>query len=223
MPPKRPTSVLVISILHFVFGGLGVCLSGYQLSGAADLLVQAGRPAQGQPQISAADLPKYVEKREPNYKLYEKGSAALGLLLSLMMVMSGIGLLRVQAWGRLLSIAYAIPSILAKVFELIYGLIFVVPAAGDLARDLAADPANAPPGFAQGMETGMQAGAIIGLLVSFLTIAYPIIVLIIMFRPNVVAAFRGETLGPAIEDYDDRFPQGRPAPPDDRFQGGDRP
>ena len=73
------------------------------------------------------------------------------------------------------------------------------------------------------MATAAKIGGVAAFAFAFLTIVYPIIVLIIMFRPNVVAAFCGESMAPLVEDYDDRYPQGRVAPPpDERFTGGDR-
>jgi hypothetical protein len=53
-------------------------------------------------------------------------------------------------------------------------------------------------------EVAMTAGPI----VVFLFIAYPIIVLIILLRPTIAAAFRGEAPEPPEQDYYDTPPEG---------------
>src|SRR5712692_7230804 len=100
MSSKRPTSVTVIAILHFIFGGLGICLALFQLSGAADSLSQSVTPGRGQQQVSAEALENYVQRKNPNYKFYQVGQTGFDLALSLLMIVSGVGVLRVQAWGR---------------------------------------------------------------------------------------------------------------------------
>src|SRR5262245_19254003 len=219
MPRQRPTSVLVIAILQFIFGGLGICGGLYQLSGAADMLQNAVAPQAGQQQGPVSgDIQAFMEKKVPNYAIYAKAEAALGLLLSIIMIAGGVGLVRVEAWGRLLTIVYAFVSIVLKIAGLAYGIAFIFPIMSEFTEELKRQP-NLPPGTAEGAQIGLM----IGIVFAFGTIVYPIIVLIIMFRPNVVAAFRGEMVQPAFQDYDDRYPQGRVAPPpDERFTGGDR-
>ena len=48
-----------------------------------------------------------IEEAIPNQKMVEKMQAGVDLLVSLLMVVSGIGLLQMKPWGRTVSIAYA--------------------------------------------------------------------------------------------------------------------
>lgn len=226
MPPKRPTSVLVIAILHFVFGGIalafGLCGGAFQVAGGNQAFQPAGvggQQAKEQQQLQE-DLQKALEEKVPAGKAVQYGNLGVDLLLSAMMIVSAIGLLKVLSWGRSLSIVYAVLSIIHKVFAAVYAFAFTIPATNEVVEKFLAKQNLGEQGRMLGRIVEITAiGAVIFAL---LTAIYPIIVLIVMFRPKVVAAFRGETLGPAMADYDDRYPQGRLAPPDERFESGGR-
>jgi hypothetical protein len=167
-------------------------------------------------------MEKTLEEKMPAYKEIQLGSLIANLLLSTLMIISGIGLLQMRAWGRTLSIVYALLSILNHIFTIVYGLAFSVPAMRAVFQDLAAQDPNAQP-FLSVMETAVTASAIIPALYAI----YPIVVLVIMFRPTVVQAFRkgqDEISLPEEESAEGDLPWGRRptrSPGDDHFRAED--
>jgi len=223
MRKKVPTAVLVIAILHFVGGGLGLVgsLCGLAMQGANRTFAGFG----GQP--GQADVQEKVEKtlgqKIPAYKSIQIGSLVVNLVLSLLMIAGGIGLLQLMTWGRSLSIVYAFLSIANHAFTVVYSFAFTLPATQALFRELAAQDAKAEP-----MVTMMQAVVTAGVVIGALFVAYPIAVLVIMFRPSTVRAF--EKAGdyeqsPVEAEGDENLPWGRlpPSdPPDQHFRSDDR-
>jgi hypothetical protein len=226
MRKKLPTGLLVIAILHFVGGGLGLAgsLCGLALQGASGGKMFSGFGGQQAGQAGVEEkLEKTLEEKVPAYQTVHVGRIVVDLVLSTLMIASGIGLLQTMAWGRSLSIVYALLSILNHLFSLIYDLAFTVPATRAIFEELVGqDPTLQT--FVSFMEAVVTGGVIVGALF----VVYPIIVLIVMFRPSVVRAFGtlpesdSETEG-AEEDADlpwGRLPPGGPS--EERFRGDDR-
>jgi hypothetical protein len=192
---KRPTGVLVIAILHLVGGGLlllGTVCGAVVQAATANLQKSApAGPGGVSQQEMQAEMEKVIEKQAPGYKAVQYSETGLSLVIALLLLIAGVGLLSMQPWARLLSITYAIISILDHIFSLVYAFAFIVPATQAAAEQVFAnDPSmkGAPAGVTQVASIG--AAAVV--LVQFAFIAYPITVLIVMTRRSVVAAFRGE-------------------------------
>ena len=207
MRPNRPTSVLVIAILHFVFGGFGlVCAAS---TGAMQLAGSKGFMAgmQDAKQVKAQEeTEKALQEKLPHAKAVETAETGISLALSLMMIVSGIGLLKMAPWGRSLSIGYALVSILVKILGAVYAFTFTVPVMKELLPKQIAAQAGNQPGEQQAAEMAQKfAEMALNLtpIIVLLTMIYPAVVLVIMFRPKVTAAFRGEMPSPQIEDYYD--------------------
>jgi hypothetical protein len=219
MPQKKPTSVVVIAVMQIVFGAIGACGSLTTLSGLQQSLQSLNQQPQanapGQPKISAQDVQKKFEEKIPNFDLIQKAEAGVGLAVCLVMIASGIGLLKLQPWGRMLAILYAFLSIAMRIYGLVFAFMFVMPAFSDLTNDISAQFGKDAAMFAQIMQWSFMTVLILGSL----TVIYPVIVLIIMLRPAVRAAFRGETLPTEPEDYRDSYAAPDVPEPDDRFQG----
>ena len=98
-------------------------------------------------------------------------SHILGSVAGIVIVAAGIGLLGLKPWARTASIVYAVYAIVATTVGTILNLTVVLPRVAELA-----------PGLMGGM-VGVSCGSVIYLV-------YPILLLIFMTRPNVVAAFR---------------------------------
>lgn len=193
MRPTPPTSVTVLGILQIVFGCLGLVCGV-----CAGVASRGGQPAFMQPQDGGAgqnadaqkqqqwleDMQKAIEEHSPANAMVGRVSLALDFLVSALMIASGIGMLRLASWGRLLGIVYALLSMAMKVFGAAYGLIYVVPAGREF---LERQP---PPGAnSQLVATSARIG-LYAPTAMLVLIIYPVIVLIIMFRPRVVAAFQ---------------------------------
>jgi hypothetical protein len=193
MTRYRPTAVLVLATLHLVGGGLGLVMDvcgGAVVVGGSSFSPGAGQSPQAKAQ---QELQKRLEQRlneeMPARTAMTYASLAVSLLLDVLLLAGGVGLLSMQPWARTLSLVYAVLSILAKVFTLA-NLAFTWPVINQVIEQEAARNPNLGP------ITSMMPG-ILGLTAVFtlLLMIYPVVVLIILLRPRVAAAFR-EGAGP---------------------------
>ena len=103
------------------------------------------------------------------------------------MALAGVGLLRLKSWGRKLSIGYAIYAIVFTIISSAANFMFLFRPMMEEAQQR------------QGVEAGAAIGGAIGASVgSCFGLIYPIILLIFMMRPKVVAAFQQPDSPPAI-------------------------
>ena len=233
MRPQRPTSVLVISIFHFLFGGLGLLCGLIGLGGLAMGAANGGANPFGPPpgggtaqQKELKDFQDRVQQRTqaelPIQRTLAPVNMVIGLLLSVLLIVSGVGLVQMKPFGWYGSVVYGVASLVLQIFMLLFNLLYAMPISQRiLDEEIKGHPTLAP------MAGIMQAvlPMTIGILV--LGMIYPVIVLIIMARPNVRAAFRGELIGseefgrPAEEgrrrDDDEPLPPGYGGEPDDRI------
>jgi hypothetical protein len=184
--------VLVIAILHFVFGGLGltcgICGGIAQVAGGNQMFQQPGQKDAKAADMEKfqKDLEKHVEEKLPANKAVTYAELGLGIVANLLMVISGVGLLMVKSWGRILSIVYGVFSILLNIGAAAYAFLLQIPVTAEFFKNM--------PGKGQEQEAirNMMQFALYGAAAfQLLFLIYPIIVLIIMFRPKVVAAFAG--------------------------------
>ncbi len=160
---ERPISVLIFGILNIGFALLG--LLGLLFS---VLIV---------PHMNGGKNPMLEQMNSsPGYAAWMRISTPLGGVVSLILLAAGVGLLMLQNWARIVSIGYGVYTIIMC----IVGSIVMV----NLFSTLAAQ-SPAPQLFRVFMAIGMVFGLLIGL-------AYPILLIIFMTRPKVVAAFRPE-------------------------------
>jgi hypothetical protein len=191
---ERPLSITAIAILQFVFGGLAL-LCG--IGEGAGLLVggggqkwfaSSGGPGADQDKVDklADDLEKAIESG-PAYQAVQVGSLVIYLALSVAMIISGIGLLQLRPWGRLLSIGYALADIALTAFRLVYAVAFTIPAFRDLVNKHPVETAE------EQMVIGvMGMMAYLPPILELVWMIYPVIILIIMFRAANAAAFQEE-------------------------------
>src|SRR5262245_52884108 len=107
MPQKRPTSVLVIAILHFVVASFGVCGLGLQLAGSGGNPVGGlGGGGDAQQKKVNEEVQKAFEEKAPEAKVVEQVSMGMSLLFTCLLIAGGVGLLQMRPWGRLLSLLY---------------------------------------------------------------------------------------------------------------------
>jgi hypothetical protein len=189
-----PPAVMVIAILHLIFGGLGLfCLgvSGVMgLAGGQKAVARMGTPEQqrqAEAQRRRNEVTEQVHaERVSLYRVYSTTNQALSVLFSLAMVASGLGLLYLQPWARWLSVAYAVLSLLTNVVVLVYTLAFLNAAEAESFRRL-------PPQTEQeqmAYNIVHSAGPLISVLPVALA-AYPAAVLIVMLLPSTGRAFSG--------------------------------
>jgi hypothetical protein len=229
MQRARPASVLVIAILHFVGGGIGVLgsicgLAGQAMSNAM-MSGSFGPPQSGQKGINQAELMREFADKIPAYQFMQYTQLGVGFVLSCFMIVAGIGLLQMRPWGRSLSIFYALLSILNHVLMDIYNFGFVLPGMKAAMHDImATDPQLSKMPMGPMMENFMMIGPILQALL----IVYPVVVLIVMLLPSVRTAF---LVAPGqsrhVDDFEDDEPDEEPwgrrrGEPDDRAEPEER-
>lgn len=184
----RPPSVLVIAILHFVGGGLGLIVD---LCGGAQLAMNPYNTAQlrqnRQEKPFAVAYQEHLNQKLPYNQAVGLGGIGFDAILSLTMIVSGIGLIGMHAWGRMLSFVYAALSILIKIINGIYMFAIFLPVMNEFFSKWS--PQSPSEQMAASM---MKPLAYVSIIIGLLFVIYPIVVLIILNRPAVVAAFRGE-------------------------------
>jgi hypothetical protein len=166
---NRPTSVTVLGILNIVFAAFG--LMGIAFS----IAIMFVHPAALNMKNPVLDL----MQQNPAYAMYTNISMVIGAVFTLVLGLAGIGLLMLRPWGRWLSIAYAVFSIISLIVNSLINYYFLVM---PLIDKVAAAQPGQEKAAAMGGIVGMVGGICIGPI-------YPVILLIFMYRPNVKAAF----------------------------------
>jgi hypothetical protein len=205
---QRPVVVMVVAILQIVIGGLWLVIDigqmGMHLTGADQALGKAFTPktAPAGQAIEPTDANAYMEEHIPHYTAYMWSHFVLDTTLSTLMILSGVGLLRMKRWGRRLAFVYAAYSILLRILTVTYGFMFVIPvtlALMESEQDKAI--AQMPPqqqqaaqrtlGTVKTVMRVMLYGIQLGQLV---VIIYPILVVILLTRKSVNEAFAAQEM-----------------------------
>lgn len=164
---QRPNSVTIFGILNIVFGlgGVGGLLSTLRLFSANS-------------SASVRSVTEIVLK-DPAYATWLKMSMAPGFVASLVLIVAGVGLLKVREWGRKLSIGYSIYGIVSCIIGIAVNFHYLVrPMLHETTQKL-------------GPESAVMIGAIIGAVVgSIFGLVYPIVLLAFMTRPWMKTFFR---------------------------------
>jgi hypothetical protein len=172
---QRPVSVTVFGILNIGFAAFGVfgvfaTLALFSMESAA-----AGNPVIRIMQENVA------------YAGWMKITIPFGILACLALLACGIGLLMMKSWARKLAIGYSI-------YAIVFGLISIVVNFLFLFRPLMQEAAQN-----QGPEAaGAIGGAIGGTVGGCFSMIYPILLLIFMTRPKIVAAFSSSNIPPTV-------------------------
>lgn len=173
----RPTAVTVFGVLNIIFGVLGLLCTPLML-----LPLQSGSALQqGNPVAQAMTQPGL-------YRTYMMGSLGFGLVAAVALLAAGIGLLLLRPWGRALSIGYGIYAIVSGVIGMAVTWLYLI------------QPMMQAAGQRQGPEAAAaMGGAVGGLAGGCIGMVYPILLLVFMTRPGIVAAFepwRNDTAPP---------------------------
>jgi hypothetical protein len=161
----RPTSVTVFGILNIVFAGFGLIGT---LATLAMFKMAAGT---NNPALQ-------IMQDNPAFAAWIKLSIPLGLISSVALLAGGIGLLMMKSWARKLSIIYAFFAMVLSIVGTVLNYLWMI-------RPMMEQAAQK-----QGPEAaGAIGGAIGGLAGGCFSLIYPVLLLIFMTRPKVVAAF----------------------------------
>ena len=175
---KRPTSVTVFGILNIVFAVIGMC--GVAVTAAQPAILQAmEQGAKDNGQEVQQDPVQKLLAADPKVRLIGNISTGSGVVVTLVLLISGVALLLMRPWGRTLSIVYAVYDILSKIAFSALSFWFIQSALEGQEEV----PAEIPVGTLQGIFAfSFGCSLIFGLV-------YPIVLLIFMFRTTVTEAF----------------------------------
>ena len=187
---KRPTIISVIGILNIVFGSLGlatvICCVGPGLI-MGQFAAQMPMPkAQGQPQM---ENPLAAMNAIPGYIATQCAQIGMGSLTGGLLLVSGIGFMKMKPWARTTAMIYSIIAMLWGVAAWIIQQKFVNPGVLEMTKKIQAQAGpNAPPN-PMFSESYMNVVATLGLMVSF---AYPVTLLILILLPAVKYGLAGK-------------------------------
>ena len=171
---QRPTAVTVFGILNIVFAAFGI----FGAMASVMLFVAMGHESQN-PAVQAL-------QNNPGYAMYMKLSALLGIVVCAALLAAGIGLLKLQPWARMLSIAYGIFGLVSVPVNSVLSFLFITRPMLEQMQQHGSDAAAK--GAAVGGLVGGMAGGCLGII-------YPLLLLIFMLRPKIAAAFK-----PSVEN-----------------------
>jgi hypothetical protein len=200
---ERPAAVLVIAILQFVGGGLGLLqdVSGavMQATGAGQSMAKAFTPPAppgGKP-VEAFDADAFMKERIPHYSIYLWSHFTLDTLLCLLMILSGIGLLQMKQWGRRLAFGYAAYSILLRLWTVLYTVLFINAVTVEMVTaqqehtlaQMGPQQAAAAAQVMQLTSKVMGVAVYFGVIFQLALLAYPMVVIFLLSRKSVSEAF----------------------------------
>lgn len=242
MPTKRPGAVTAAAVLAIIYGSL------FTLCGLCGAFGQVAQGAMGPNMFGGNDpqqeqvmkqIQAEMERGIPAYQAFQVGSTIFGLLESVMLLVGGIGLLSMQPWSRTVVLVFGIIAIITTTLQALYQIAFVMPAINNAFQAIVV--AAAPPGaagpppaqVAQALQVMMTVIAVVSAVVYVVVIIYIGIILILLTRPHVRAAFAtagrpgmdlpesGHEREPGFSGYEDDGGWERPSsegPKDDRFR-----
>ena len=163
---RRPTGVTVFAILGILFGMIGL------LSNLGSLLVFFFRDAVPMP---ASPVDEMVDDSF-GYQLYYLTTLGLGILFSVVLLMAGIGLLKMSLRARTLIIIYAIYAIPATIVTKVVDVL-VLFSSSQMGE--------------QTEEQQIIAFIFVGvaILFAFISLIFPVAILIYFSRPSVKQRF----------------------------------
>ncbi len=159
---QAPTSVIVFGILNIIFGIMG--LLGTAFTAVTLFALPANNP--------------FLANQGAFMSTWLRVSIVLGCLASIVLLISGIGLLRLRPWGHKLAIGYAIYGVASTILGIIVQVWFVI-------LPQLQQPVRGPDAMP------LIAGAIGGAIGGCIGLAHPVLLWYFMTRRNVVAAFAG--------------------------------
>ena len=162
---KVPTSVMVVSILGIIYGGLMV------LCVPVNILLMV-TPLFPSPVLDAL-------RQDQTYVTVYLVNSAIGFCLGMLLLVSSIGSLKIKPWARLGMNVYAVALIVMTLVGTVITLEYVLP--------ITKKAMEGTPAAGLGIVSGIV-GAVLGLLFA---LAVAAVILVVFNRRVAVDAFRG--------------------------------
>lgn len=167
---QRPQAVTVFGVLNIAFAAFG--LMGLLSSLSMLAMARNMKASTPNPVLKLMDS-------SPGFTLWTNISIGVGFIFTLVLLASGIGLLKMKSWGRTLSFVYIAYAVIFGILSTVMNYMFlVVPLMEQSKNQQGAEQAAAIGGAVGGMV-----GGCFGLI-------YPMLLAFFMMRPNVIAAFK---------------------------------
>lgn len=148
-----------------VFGILSIVFAVFGIFGVATAMMMSSLPFfRKAPEMA-------ILFDNPVYDAWLRISAIVGIGFAIALVTLGIGLLNMKAWARAGTIIYAICALVFTIAGQVVNFAYVLPTMMERAS----------------RTSGPEAAGALG---GIIPLAYPILILIFMTRPQTVAAFR---------------------------------
>jgi hypothetical protein len=134
----------------------------------------------------------------PHYQAGVIAGLVALLVLGILLVTAGVGLIYMRPWARTLSLVYAPLSILNRVGNFVYWIVLLAPAMKAFYQQMARSNSGLDPTILIA-DKFIYLSLILGLVV----VVYPVVVLVVLLRPSVAAAFRDQAQDfQPPDDYD---------------------
>jgi hypothetical protein len=183
---RRPGGAVFFGIANIAVGALG--LMAYGCCGFMVLALSVDRTGTVWSHL-AGDVRLFAP--------LEVAHLVLCMLLCVLLLISGIGMLSMHNWARLLSIACGVVALLLNVWNLIFQIAFVSPA-----MQRYVESTDHPIARADGMaQAAVMNFCTIG--IAAVAILYSVALLITLLLPDVAGAFRHEPAPAWADDFDD--------------------
>jgi hypothetical protein len=175
MPDTKPTSVKVISIMAMGFGGLGI------LGGLCSLPQYLGVQFAPNPMMDAMRADALLN----NITI---ASLIIGVLLAILELASGVGAFQLRPWARKGLIYFAALNLGVTIIGLVLNFTIMGPRMARIIQNtIGSNPQLNTPTMAMAMKVSQY----VGYAIQVLTVLWTLIVLYVMTRPHVKAAFAG--------------------------------
>jgi hypothetical protein len=187
--PGEPAAIKVFGIIHLVFAGLGLISGLWTIA-------------------SPFVTPMFLPKNDPSFQLqmrlqeelrgFSIGSAIISLGLAVLLLISGIKLVRSQPGGIKWSAIYSWTSVGAKLVMLVVSVVWIIPQTrATMHKLLETQGAKAGPGADKVlafMEPMMATSMVVSPLIACI---YPLLALFFLSRRNVKAWMAARSQGAA--------------------------
>lgn len=184
-PPAHPEQVSpvpkVFGIIHLVYGGLGGLMALLSF-GTSKILELTSKPIIQQAEAAGKSPDAYLAAIDEVTK-YSMIDGALKLILSVILIIAGINLIKYRLKGAKLSKIWAIARILVAIFVTIISSKASIAVSREQFALMGDEAAS--------MGKMMESMATMGIVMGILTLSiYPIVTLIFMTRPKVIASLK---------------------------------
>jgi hypothetical protein len=206
---QRPGLVTAVAVMNFIFGGLGLLgafCGGLVILLFATVLQNAPPGPAGQPNPMKDLIDIFTSI--PGYVPFMIASLVLGVIMSIVLLISGFGLLKLRNWARILCFVYATYTILSVIGGTVYQYAVVQPAMekgmADFQKKIQKQAGGGPAAPPPQNPMGNAGGVVGGIVGSLFNIAYAVALFVILNLPDVKRAF---ATGGLVTRTDDRVAQ----------------